>query len=1184
MTGTRPGIAWSIGDDSLDPHQFSDRWFAAGTDRVPEFLVGTDDPAVGWPRIHPGPLNASSGFAPISVTAVFDADHALADAGDLTVAVDVFASHGPCPQLLIEVNGQRGLYFLKPRRCGRADAGGRPAPIAGAVGLRAPLPGGVVREGRNRLTITTVCADDVDDSERLPQRLPQLGTWFGSAITWRRLALLRDPGAVRLDIELAPLPLFVRGADGLAELADLRVRSDGLADGMAELSIAGRRYDVDLPAAGRQFGDVRARFPVADLGTPATATVTVRLGGTVVRRELPFAPCRKWTLHMLPHVHLDVGYTDRPAKVMELHSRNLERAAGILADTPEFRYTLDGSHVLSEFLRTRGGERAARVLAALRDGRLAVNAFSLLFLSGLASSEELFRSCYDALFLREDAGIPIGHAHLTDVPSFSWAIPSVIRDLGLDGFLGIANHTRGGNPDSDELHLVSPVRWQGPDGRDVLAFFADCYTQLRFMCADPPTIAGLSDGLIRYTGRYERDDYLPQDLPVVGTHADNEDLADGYAGLVGRWSERFAYPRIRFSTFGEYLDAVRPLRDRLPVVRGDGGSFWEDGAGTQAVAAATYRSAQVLLPAADALCALVCLAYPDLQPDRAVLDRAWRHLLFGPEHTWSAAHATERPYSQSATDIRDWKITQITNAWRLASDEARRGLSQLAELAGVRGPALVVVNPSSRTRDLTVEHELPVSARPLDTGGAPIPVELLRPPRDACADARFTVRGVPPFGYQVVPLADGGTARQEPWQRGTKIVSSRYTAEVDAGAGRLVSLIHRSSDRQLLDTASPYGLGGIVYVSGGGDRDGRGLGAQATSLTDYDPALPGPRLTAHPCRMRYAGYRPVPGGVRLRFRGSGPTLPALSLDLRLFDGTDRVELTVRMRKEPELAKEAVYVAFPFAVPDPAFRYDRQVGWVEPARDHLRGACNEWFAVQNGAAMTGPAGGVVWASTDAPLVTLDLVRGTWQRQCRPERGTLLSWVMNNYWWTNTPASQEGSLTLRYAFWPVGSWDEAEASALVRDFRAPVLVDEVTEQDRTMHVPPVLSAAGQLISMSVPAGIDARIYSSTRWPGALLVRLEHLGGHRAEAVIRHPHGTDGTAWLGTAAEQPINEVGVDASGQVRVSVGRHQVRTLLLRARQVERLPQDPGPRKLATTTPVDLAGSNCSPTKDAEEEG
>src|SRR6185503_6459215 len=185
-------------------------------------------------------------------------------------------------------------------------------------------------------------------------------------------------------------------------------------------------------------------------------------------------------------------------------------------------------------------------------------------LAGVASLEECYRAAYLSARLRHELGLPVTTANLTDVPSYPQSIPSIVAAAGLDGFFGIANHTRGGNADADTLHLQSPVRWRGPYGAEVLAFFSDSYSQLRFLCSDPPTLAGMATSLPRFTARYERPDYAPHDLPIVGTHADNEDVADGYADLVRRWNDVYAYPRLRFSTMSSYLDSVRPVREQLP--------------------------------------------------------------------------------------------------------------------------------------------------------------------------------------------------------------------------------------------------------------------------------------------------------------------------------------------------------------------------------------------------------------------------------------------------------------------------------------------------------------------------------------------------------------------------------------------------------------------------------------------
>jgi hypothetical protein len=40
---SRPQTVWSIGDDSLDPHQFSDHQLAVGTTHAPEFQIVVDE-------------------------------------------------------------------------------------------------------------------------------------------------------------------------------------------------------------------------------------------------------------------------------------------------------------------------------------------------------------------------------------------------------------------------------------------------------------------------------------------------------------------------------------------------------------------------------------------------------------------------------------------------------------------------------------------------------------------------------------------------------------------------------------------------------------------------------------------------------------------------------------------------------------------------------------------------------------------------------------------------------------------------------------------------------------------------------------------------------------------------------------------------------------------------------------
>ncbi|PZF82110.1 hypothetical protein [Jiangella anatolica] len=1129
-------------------------------------------PGVEVPAFQPGPLDAAAGWRDHRVELAFTV--ATADAHVLRLEFD--AGHGPCPDLLIELDGvHRGLFHPAVRREDRSEVY-RHGPIAGSVLLEVPLPAAWLGAGEHVLAMTTTLDPaaatgpvDVPADARGGRHREQFGHHFGSGITWRSLTLTPAGAAAPpapSSTQLRATPLYPLSGGQLAELT-VDVAAGAPWPAAATVTVGAESHALDLRRAGRDFGQVRVRLPVAELTGPTGATVTI---GDAPAAAFTLAPQRKWTVHLIPHVHLDVGYTDVQGKVLELHSRNLDRALDALDRDDAFAFSVDGSLVVGQYLATRSEKRSQRVLDALRSGRLSVNAFHNLFLSGIASLEEVYRAAYLAARLRDDYGVPVSYANLTDVPSYSAAVPSMLRALGIDAFVGIENHHRGGNADSDVQHLASPVQWEGVDGSRVLTHFSDTYSQLRFMAGDPQTVAGGAHALVRLLDRYERDDYLPQDLPVIGTHADNEDLADGDAAFAARWNAVYAWPRVAVSTMAGYLDAVRPLDDRLPVWRGDGGSYWEDGVGTGAVVVAEHRRAQVALPAAEALAALVARADDTYRPNRPALDAAWDGVLYGSEHTWTWSHANAHPHGEQVGDQLDWKRHQVHTGYRTAIDETRRALSQLGELVTTDGPTVLAYNPLGWARDVEIEVEAPAGT--LDG-------EVLAD-CDGLLRYRLTVPDVPPFGYRTVPLGAGrtlspgeedgsaagatDTAAEDDWQPVPAVLETpRWRVDLDPATGTVTGLTHRPTGRSLLDDGAPWRLGQVLYVLNGPDELTRGTDPHAgiahsgtphlhppaprSTLSGRRPAADPPELTVTAATMRPVGVRRTHDGWRLRTVGAAPSLPSIEADVFLRDGSDRVDVTVRLTKERELAKESVYVAFPFAADAPRFHYDRQQGWIDPAADHAPGACHEWFTTQYGVVVESAPGGpaVAWTSADAPLFTAgDIVRGAWPERFEPASGSVLSWVMNNYWPTNTPPEQDGELTLWYAFTPLPAHDPAAAGRFGREVRSPAVVSEVTRLDKFDTDPrPLPATSASLLDLDLPPWTHATVAESRDRSG-LLLRLQDLGGDGG--TVRLPAAGGAVRCL--ADERETGPLPVDDSGAPVVELRPWEVVSVLLRGQE------------------------------------
>ncbi len=1093
------------------------------------------------PAVHPGVFDASGGLVSHCVRVVF-----LVEAPcDAVLKLAFSAERGPCPDLEVVLDGQhRGVFHPSVERNDRS-ATGEPGPIAGPGSMEIPFPASWLGRGEHTLDISTVVDEASAIGERqgathdalrvpredLPQARDTYGAWFGAYLRWTSISLEpAGPAASGPSCTLRPTPFFVPTPEGDRPLVDLDVSWPAGHPTPSGLVVHWARHGPALPVPAiptdRDFGHFRWRFvaPAFDGPTPA------RVIGEGASTTTTLMPCRRWDLHLIPHVHLDLGFTDTQGKVLELHCRNIDRALDVMDTDPTFRFAVDGSMVAREFTRTRPPRQVERMMEAISRGALGINSFHSNALTGLTGLEELYRSTDYALTLPRSTRTHRRYANLTDVPTCTSALPGVLTALGIDGFVGMANHGRAATRTSDEVHLASPVRWQGIDGSEVLAHFADHYSQLRFVAGDPQSEAAGANGLGRLLARFERDDYLPTDLAVIGTHADNEDIADGDTGFVGRWNTLFSYPRFRISTFDEYLSSVEPLYDRLPVWRGEGGSFWEDGAGAAAAEFGRYRRTQALLPATETLGAAVSALADRYRTNRHELDRAWDGLAIGSEHTITWSRATSHPHATPVADQLDWKFRFVRDAARVAVDEKNRHLSQLAEVLGVTGAGFLAFNPHSWTADLDAEIDLPDEVALVDAGG-PLPVETL----SDCAGmrrCRITLRAMAPHSYRFLPISaalrtlPGGesTHGHEISRRShatysapdvdAPITVGDWTLALDPATTLPLSLVHAPSGREVLDTDADIRLGQLIRAAGRPAAESQDFSVlpeihtherdRTEFIENFATGIAPTPLVEESPTLEFLGVKETFDGARLRWVGGGNELGEVTMNILLRSDSDTVDLDVSFTKASCHDMEAIYVAFPFAGTDPVLRYDRQLGWVEPARDHAPGASNEWGALTNVITLEMPNGAIQWTSLDAPLWTAgDLVRGTWAPDFTSRNSHLFSFVMNNFWPCNTPPTQEGAVEFRYRFAATDTFSPAGASRFARTARAGVAIAEILPLDRYVPSGVASPMEGSVLNLGADADTDVQLRQGDDHDAFMLLVVNLVADART-VTLRVPEG--------------------------------------------------------------------------------
>lgn len=158
----------------------------------------------------------------------------------------------------------------------------------------------------------------------------------------------------------------------------------------------------------------------------------------------------------------------------------------------------------------------------------------------------------------------------------------------------------------------------------------------------------------------------------------------------------------------------------------------------------------------------------------------------------------------------------------------------------------------------------------------------------------------------------------------------------------------------------------------------------------------------------------TPAGWTISFEQQAPFTPSIISKWHFYEKLKRIDITNRFCKNENDKLEAVYYAFPFSFSKPDVYYDIQTGWINPRKDQIKGACAEWFCLQNGVRLDSKGNEILFVSPDVPLITLgDIVKGQWGKPFSMDNGTVFSYILNNYWDTNYQRLQSGEYVLHYS---------------------------------------------------------------------------------------------------------------------------------------------------------------------------
>ncbi|MBM3285891.1 MAG: hypothetical protein FJY88_00855 [Candidatus Eisenbacteria bacterium] len=761
-------------------------------------------------------------------------------------------------------------------------------------------------------------------------------------------------------------------------------------------------------------------LPIEPAGAETELEVTISIEGEGDRVERArVRPVEKREIYLLPHSHLDIGYSDPQPVVERKHWGYFEQALELSersAGNPpgaRFKWNVENLWAVETFLRQAPPEIKESFFRAARDGRIGLQALLANELTGICHPEEILKLTEFARRLAGECGVRITSAMITDIPSYTWNLVPALAQGGVRYLSSGPNYMPRLPDGGDRIGYAlktwgdRPFYWISPSGTERVLLWMTGRGYSWFHGLNTGKIGSAAERSILDYMRELADAGYPYAMVQVRytIGGDNGPPDPELADFVKSWNERFESPRMAIATSQELFEEFEArYGDRLPEVRGDFTPYWEDGVASSArETAVSRRSAERLLQAQ----ALWSILRADDYPAEEFYE-AWRHLLLFDEHTWGAADSVSDPDGENARAQWAWKEALAAEGARRADRLLRSSLDDsLAGRAAAPGRdgsrAIEVFNTRAwrRTEVVLVPRDLcDTGDLVLDDAGAPVPSQRL-----STGDLAILASGVPGLGMMRYRVQRGsafqgdlGVLSVEP----SYLENDRIRATLDPETGAVSSLVLKGRpDIECADQAAGNGLNAYLHLLGHGPERARGARRARARVKESGPLV-----------------------ASLRVEAEAPGCRSLAIEYTLHAGADRLLIVNEIDKERVREKESVHFAFPFRIPGGVFRLD--LGWVfiRPEEDQIPGACRDFFCLHNTADLSGDRAGITFVALDVPLVEIGRITdespvagGTraWRRAIEPTQ-TVFSYAMNNYWHTNYKADQEGRADLRYAVRP------------------------------------------------------------------------------------------------------------------------------------------------------------------------
>ncbi|MEO8823649.1 MAG: hypothetical protein ABI366_08740, partial [Ginsengibacter sp.] len=315
--------------------------------------------------------------------------------------------------------------------------------------------------------------------------------------------------------------------------------------------------------------------------------------------------------------HFDLGFTDLPENVFKGYREEMMDNALMLIEKNEtqpkekhFSWNVAGWPLEAQMLGPlQTPERKLRIEKAIKGGELVADGLPFTMQTESLDYEDLVRGLGFSSTISRKYGVPLAiSAKMTDVPSHSWILPTLLKNAGIQ-FLQLGCNAASQYPRFPELFW-----WEGPDGSKVLCNYTSLYG---------------SD--IKPTPNWPSKNYLAMQMTNDNQGPPTSKDIDK---LLAYAAKELPGIKIHFATLDDFARAVLAEKPDLPTVKGDCPDTWIHGIQTNPEETKIARNIRPLESALDGLHTQMKSWGIAVEPIAAKLAKAYEQSLLYGEHTW----------------------------------------------------------------------------------------------------------------------------------------------------------------------------------------------------------------------------------------------------------------------------------------------------------------------------------------------------------------------------------------------------------------------------------------------------------------------------------------------------------------------------------------------------------------------